>query len=89
MHTRAKFSAVPQKDPDTCFFNYGKPLLQEPHDRRAHTFKLGGKVKQYALDMECIDITNKIGTSDMVAVKPLRGLTYTNLVIRCHQSLSL
>ena len=67
MHTRAKFSAIPQKDPETCFFNCGKPLLHESHDRRAHTFKLDGKVKQYALDMECIDITNKIGTSDMVA----------------------
>ena len=72
VHTRAKFSAIPQKDPETCFFNCGKPLLHESHDRRAHTFKLGGKVKQYALDMECIDITNKIGTSDML---PLRRHT--------------
>ena len=66
-HTRAKFSAIPQKDPEICFFNCGKPLLHESHDRRAHTFKLDGMVKQYALDMECIDITNKIGTSDIVA----------------------
>ena len=48
VHTSAKFTAIFQKDPETCFFNYGKPLLQDSHDRRAHTFKLGGKVKQYA-----------------------------------------
>ena len=67
MHTRARFSAIPQKIPETCFFNCGKSLLYESHDRRAHAFKLGGKVKQYALDMECIDITNKIGISYMFA----------------------
>ena len=50
VHTRAKFSAIPQKESETCFFNYGKPLLHDSHDRRAHTFKLGGKVKEYALD---------------------------------------
>ena len=67
MHTRARFSAIPQKDPETCFSNCVKPLLHESQNHRVHAFKRGGKVKQYALDMECIDITNKIGTSDMFA----------------------
>ena len=50
-HTRAEFSAIPQKDSETCFFNCGKPLLYDSCDSRAHTFKLYGKVKQWSVSL--------------------------------------
>ena len=51
-----------------------------------HTFKLDGKVKQYALDMECIDITNKIATSDMVAFEASYHTTCLSAFYKKHRS---
>ena len=64
-NTRSQHLPVLQVDNKTCFFDCGEPLTDKC--RRAHTFNLDQRVKQYAIDLKHSRPLDKIATSDMVA----------------------